>query len=133
MITLQRDVYLPDVITLDYLERLPVKYTVPICGGIDVGEEIFIDFRLKCKRWGVVGFRFEGVCDQIYFCDILFGFKGMRKGDQELYLKKFEQRGKAAKISVLEQAVAILKGYEFLKVYKEAIEERLDLYKNEED
>jgi hypothetical protein len=125
MILKFRNKFLPEVLILKTLLEEQVKVEVPTLGGIDSVLENILHFSLKSDEPAIVSLYFNYRTSS--FVDISFEFYGMEKVKPERYFKEFFEREEKDELSILEQALVILKGKREFNKYEKAIREYYDL------
>ncbi|MBM7654568.1 hypothetical protein [Neobacillus cucumis] len=121
--------YLPETIILKRLACEPYKTIVPVHGGMFDAEVTVLPFFLRYKD-AVVELLFDELDDnKSSLCDIDFAFKGMKFVKPELWLSEFYRKKEKEKLTILEQAITILKDRQDLIRYQKEMENQTNWFK----
>lgn len=113
---------LPYDIELDYLIGKPTKFEMPVLGGLcDETVRIFT-FKIKDNENSLVEIIFDE--QNKSFCGIDFYFPGIERLSDEAYWK-LKNRIKREELSIIKQALMILKRIKRTRVYCNSLEKSL--------
>jgi hypothetical protein len=108
---------LPDIIVLDSLLRKPMKFELPVLGAIKI-----FTFRLNYNHRATVDVVFDDHTKS--FINIFFSFIGVDRLSSNAF-EKLLDRNKSEELTVIKQALEILKRYKRTGVYCTSLDKRI--------